>query len=76
MTVSLQRTLLGLVLLVLVVGLVPAGVLLDRRLLDSLEDGVRSELLAAPLVLEDRFQNQAGMRMMCTGSGFLDKSAA
>ena len=64
MTVSLQRTLLGLVLLVLVVGLVPAGVLLDRRLLDSLEDGVRSELLAAPLVLEDRFQNQAGMRMM------------
>ena len=64
MTVSLQRTLMGLVLLVLLVGLVPAGVLLDRRLLASLEDGVRSELLAAPLVLEDRFQNQAGMRMM------------
>ena len=64
MTVSLQRTLLGLVLLVLLVGLVPAGVLLDRRLLASLEDGVRAELLAAPLVLEDRFQNQAGMRMM------------
>ena len=62
--VSLQRTLLGLVLLVLLVGLVPAGVLLDRRLLASLEDGVRAELLAAPLVLRDRFQNQAGMRMM------------
>ncbi len=64
MTVSLQRTLRGLVLLVLVVGLVPAGILLDRRLLASLEDGVRAELLAAPLVLEDRIQNQAGMRMM------------
>ena len=64
MTVSLQRTLLGLVLLVLLVGLVPAGVLLDRRLLASLEDGVRAELLAAPLVLQDRFQNQAGARMM------------
>ena len=44
MTVSLQRTLLGLVLLVLLVGLVPAGVLLDRRLLVSLEDEVRSNL--------------------------------
>ena len=64
MTVSLQRTLLGLVVLVLLVGLVPAGVLLDRRLLSSLEDGVRAELLAGPLVLQDRFQNQAGMRMM------------
>ena len=64
MTVSLQRTLLGLVLLVLLVGLVPAGVLLDRRLLASLEDGVRVELLAGPLVLQDRFDNQAGMRMM------------
>ena len=64
MTVSLQRTLLGLVLLVLLVGLVPAGVLLDRRLLTSLEDGVHAELLAAPLVLQDRFQNQAGARMM------------
>ena len=64
MTVSLQRTLLGLVVLILLVGLVPAGVLLDRRLLSSLEDGVRAELLAGPLVLQDRFQNQAGMRMM------------
>ena len=64
MTVSLQRTLLGLVLLVLLVGLAPAGILLDRRLLASLEDGVRAELLAGPLVLQDRFQNQAGMRMM------------
>ena len=64
MTVSLQRALLGLVLLVLLVGLVPAGVLLDRRLIASLEDGVRGELLAAPLVLQDRFQNQAGARMM------------
>ena len=64
MTVSLQRTLLGLVLLVLLVGLVPAGVLLDRRLVESLEEGARVELLAGPLVLLDRFQNQAGMRMM------------
>ncbi len=64
MTLSLQRTLLGLVLLVLLVVLVPAGILLDRRLIQSLEDGARVELMAGPLVLQDRFQNQAGMRMM------------
>jgi signal transduction histidine kinase len=37
---------------------------LDRRLIESLEDGARTELGAGPLVLQDRFQNQAGMRMM------------
>ena len=64
MTVSLQRALFALVLAVLVVGLLPAGLLLDRRLVAALEEGVREELRAAPLVLSDRFANQASARMM------------
>jgi signal transduction histidine kinase len=64
MKVSLKSALLSLVLLVLIVGLVPAGFLLDRRLVGALEQGVRDDLAAAPLVLRDRFQNMAAARMM------------
>lgn len=64
MKVTLKSALLALVLLVLLLGLVPAGILLDRRLVGALEDGVRNDLALAPLVLRDRFQNQAGARMM------------
>jgi signal transduction histidine kinase len=64
MKVTLNHALLGLVLLVLLVGLVPAGLLLDRRLMGALEQGVRDDMASAPLVLRDRFQNQAGARMM------------
>ena len=64
MTISLRRALLGLVLLVLLVGLIPAGLLLDRRLVGALEQKVTDDLRAAPLILRDRFQNQAGARMM------------
>ena len=64
MKITLKSALLGLVLLVLLVGLVPAGVLLDRRLVAALEQGVRDDMASAPLVLRDRFAAQGGARMM------------
>ena len=64
MKVTLRSALVGLVLLVLLVGLVPAALVLDRRLAGALEQGVRDDLASAPLVLRDRFQNQASARMM------------
>jgi signal transduction histidine kinase len=64
MKISLQRALFGLVLVVLLVGLVPAAVLLDRRLVEALEQGVVEDLSTAPLVLRDRFANLASARMM------------
>ena len=56
MKVSLQRALLFLVAAVLLVGMAPAGLLLDRRLVRALEQSVRNDLSLAPLVLKDRFQ--------------------
>ncbi|MDX1648178.1 MAG: HAMP domain-containing sensor histidine kinase, partial [Longimicrobiales bacterium] len=64
MKVSLKSALMGLVVMVLLVGLIPAGLLLDRRLVDALEEDVRLDLATAPLVLRDRFGNQASARMM------------
>jgi len=64
MTISIRNALIGLVFVVLIVGLVPAGVLLDRTLVIALEQRVRDELLAAPLILRDRLDNQAAARMM------------
>jgi signal transduction histidine kinase len=64
MKVSLKTALMGLVALVLLVGLVPAGFLLDRRLVGALEEGVRVDLASAPMVLRDRFEALAGARMM------------
>lgn len=61
---SLLTALLLLVLLVLVVGLVPAGVLLDRRLGAALEQAARDELANAPAVLADRWAATSGARMM------------
>lgn len=64
MRVSLQRVLIALVVAVLLVALVPSGVLLDRQLVIALELRARAELSSAQLILEDRFANQAGARMM------------
>jgi signal transduction histidine kinase len=64
MKVSLKTALLGLVFVVLVVGIVPAGLLLDRRLVAALEQGVRDELSSAPEFLQDRFSNQGAAWMM------------
>jgi len=64
MKISLRSALLGLVLVVVLLGLVPVGLLLERRLVSALEDGVRTDMASAPMVLRDRFDNQAGARMM------------
>ena len=74
MKVSLKSALMGLVLLVLLLGLIPAGLLLDRRLADALEEGARADLATAPLVLRDRFANQASARMMHAREMALDPS--
>ena len=64
MKVTLKTALFGLVLVVLIVGVVPAGLLLDRRLVAALEQGVRDDLSSAPLVLHERFTDLAAARMM------------
>ena len=64
MKVSLKSALLGLVLLILLVGLVPTGLYLDRRLVAALEQGARDDLASAPMVAESRFRDLAGARMM------------
>ena len=76
MKVSLQRALLLLVAAVLLIGIVPAGLLLDRRLVGALEQSVRDDLSLAPLVLRDRFQNLAGARMMHAREVSLDARLA
>jgi len=64
MKISLQRALLGLVVVMLLGAMIPTGLMLDRRLGAALEQGVRDDLETAPLVLSDRFANLAGARMM------------
>lgn len=64
MKITLKSALLSLVLLVLLAGLVPASILLDRRLVAALEQGVRDDMASAPLLLRDRFETMAGARMM------------
>ena len=76
MKVSLQSALLFLVAAVLLVGMVPAGLLLDRRLVGALEQSVRDDLSLAPLVLRDRFQNLASARMMHAREVSLDAGLA
>jgi two-component system, NtrC family, sensor kinase len=50
---SLQRTLLALIGVALVAGLVPAGVVLDRRLAQELESRAREDLAGAPSLLRE-----------------------
>lgn len=64
MKVTLKSALMGLVLMVLLVGLVPAGLVLDRQLVLGLEQGVREDLATAPLVLEGEFSAEMGAWMM------------
>ena len=64
MKISLRPALLLLFAAVLLVGIVPAGLLLDRRLVAELEQSVRDDLSAAPLVLRNDFENLASARMM------------
>lgn len=54
MTISLHRALLALLATALLVALVPAGLLLERRLVGELEARARDDLARAPMILEDR----------------------
>lgn len=64
MTISLHRALLVLLGTALLVALVPAGLLLERRLVTELEGRARADLARAPMILEDRSaQRSDAMRM-------------
>lgn len=53
-TIPLSRALAGTVAIAILAGLVPAGIVLDRRLVTSLEARARSDLELAPRLLADR----------------------
>ena len=52
--IPLQRALLGTIVLALVGGVVPAAVVLDRRLASALEARARADLAMAPRIVADR----------------------
>lgn len=64
MKISLKSALVALVFVVSLGGLIPAALLLDHRLVEALEEGVREDLGTAPVVLTERFANRAGAWMM------------
>jgi signal transduction histidine kinase len=61
---TLQRALLGVIAVALVVGLVPAAIALDRRVVDALIANARTDLEVAPGVLADRTTSHAVMLSM------------
>ena len=61
---TLQRALLGLIVLVLALAVVPAGAIVQRRLATALEDRTRQDLSLAIRVLDDRWSSGASVRMM------------
>ncbi len=63
-SLTLQRVLLGTVVLALVAGVVPAALVLDRRLAAALEDRARDDLLLAPRNLADRMAANSDAMMM------------
>ena len=64
MTVPLQRALLVVLALSLLVGVVPAGVALDRWLATALDDRARADLALAPRVLVARAAARGDALMM------------
>jgi signal transduction histidine kinase len=64
MRLSLNRALLGAVGAAILAGLVPAAIVLDRRLASALEDRARVDLALAPRVLADRLSANATTLMM------------
>lgn len=62
--ITLNRALLGTVVLAILVGLVPAGIVLDRRLASALEAKARVDLETAPRLLADRIRGAADAMMM------------
>jgi signal transduction histidine kinase len=61
---TFQRALLGTIGLALLVGIVPAGIALDRTLVSALVAKARSDLEMAPRVLADRNASRADMLRM------------
>ena len=64
LSLTLQRAVLGTVVVALVAGLVPAALVLDHRLVAALEDRARNDLLLAPRILADRLAANADAMMM------------
>ena len=64
MRLSLKRALLGAVGAAILVGIIPAAIVLDRRLASALEDRARLDLALAPRVLADRQSATATTLMM------------
>jgi signal transduction histidine kinase len=64
MPLSLNRALLGAVGAAILAGMVPAAIVLDRRLASALEDRARVDLALAPRVLADRVSATATTLMM------------
>jgi len=63
-SISLQKALLGVIATALLAGIVPAGLILDRRLVAELESRARRDLQLAPRLLRDRDLALAeGMKM-------------
>ncbi len=62
--ITLQRALLGTVVAAILVGVVPAGFALDRRLAGALIAKERSDLEMAPHVLADRMAGRADVLKM------------
>ncbi|MEP7382346.1 MAG: HAMP domain-containing sensor histidine kinase [Gemmatimonadota bacterium] len=63
-TIPLSRALAGTVAIAILAGLVPAGIVLDRRLVASLEERARSDLELAPRLLADRNATYSDAIMM------------
>ena len=61
---TLQRALLGTIGIALLVGIVPAGIALDRTLVSALVAKARTDLEMAPRVLADRNASRADMLRM------------
>jgi signal transduction histidine kinase len=64
MRLSLNRALLGAVGAAILAGLIPAAIVLDRRLASALENRSRVDLALAPRVLADRMSANATTLMM------------
>ena len=64
MRLSLNRALLGAVGAAILAGMIPAAIVLDRRLASALEDRARVDLALAPRVLADRMSANATTLMM------------
>ena len=61
---TFQRALLGTIAIALLVGIVPAGIALDRTLVSALVAKARTDLEMAPRVLADRNASRADMLRM------------